>query len=554
MLPKFICFHDRPGDDQTPLVSLSRQDLGIACGLAGMVALLGAWQMVVGVCGVYHDDALYVITAKALALGQGYRLIDLPHAPLQTKYPILYPALLAVIWKIWPSFPGNLLAMQGLSLLAGAGTVALAYLFLVRFGYASRRVALLVGLFCATSVCFLYFSTLTLSEAPYALLSILALWGLEKQRRFPTGQPGRQIALGLLLALPFLTRVIGLALVPAGLAALCLAGRRVRWVSLGAALLVLPWILWMLLGAKWSPNPVNTYYTNYGSWWSAFGWLNLSKLFFINIFYTAASIGKISFGLVDYLLQYGITIIIAVAIGVIAILAILKDIKHKKALGFYLITYLGIICIWPWPPYRFIMPILPFLLAYLFNEFGKFIQKYNFISNRKYLLMLSLIILLVFNLKQLYQIGSMEKALHYPLVSTLEEPVSWSSYQDIFHWVNTHTLAEDTIACGLDSMLYLYTGRRAIRPFMMNPMALFYFQNIPPWTTEKLLHLLASFKPQYLIQTPMPYFSEAKPFVKVINETIQKYPGLLTSVYVGADKRFIIYRLQADLPAPGNSP
>jgi hypothetical protein len=554
MLPKFMQFHDRPGDAQTPLVSLSQQDLGIAFALAGMVALLGAWQMVVGVCGIYHDDAIYVITAKALALGKGYRLIDLPDAPLQTKYPILYPALLAVIWKIWPAFPENLLAMQGLSLLAGAGTVALAYLFLVRFGYASRRMALLAGLFCATSVCFLYFSTLTLSEAPYALLSILALWGLEKQRRFPTDKPGRQIALGLLLALPFLTRVIGLALVPAGLAALYLAGRRVRWVSLGAACLALPWILWMLLGAKWSPNPVNTYYTNYGSWWSSFGWLNLSKLFFINIFFTASSIGKVCFGLVDYLLQYTITIIIAVAIGVIAVLAILNDVKHKKVLGLYLITYLGIICIWPWPPYRFIMPILPFLLAYLFNEFGILLQKYNFISNRKYLLLLSLIILLGFNLKLLYQTGKMARVLHYPLVSILEEPVSWSSYQDIFHWVNRHTLAEDKIACGLDSMLYLYTGRRALRPFMMNPMALFYFQNTPPWTTEKLLHLLASFKPQYLIQTPMPYFGEAKPFVKVINEAIRKYPGLLTTVYVGADQRFIIYRLPTDLPAAANSP
>ena len=32
-----------------------------------MVALLGAWQMVVGVCGVYSDDAIYLIAANALA-------------------------------------------------------------------------------------------------------------------------------------------------------------------------------------------------------------------------------------------------------------------------------------------------------------------------------------------------------------------------------------------------------------------------------------------------------------------------------------------------------
>jgi hypothetical protein len=167
-------------------------------------------------------------------------------------------------------------------------------------------------------------------------------------------------------------------------------------------------------------------------------------------------------------------------------------------------------------------------------------------------LILSLIILLGFNLKLVYQIGRIERATSYPVISSLNETVSWSSYQDIFHWINTHTHPEDTIASGLDSMLYLYTGRRAFRPFMMNPMALFYFQNIPPWTTEKLLHILASFKAQYLVRTPMPFFGEEKPFAKVINETIRRYPGLLKTVYVGEDKRFIIYKFQADFLASGS--
>ena len=100
----------------------------MAIALGGLIILLGAWQMVLGVCGVYHDDGIYVITAKALAQGAGYRLINLPNSPLQTKYPILYPALLAIIWKIWPSFPKNLVAMQGVSLCAGAASVALSYL------------------------------------------------------------------------------------------------------------------------------------------------------------------------------------------------------------------------------------------------------------------------------------------------------------------------------------------------------------------------------------------------------------------------------------------
>ena len=43
--------------------------------------------MVPGVCGVYHDDGVYISTAKALTQANGYRLINLPDSPPETKYP-----------------------------------------------------------------------------------------------------------------------------------------------------------------------------------------------------------------------------------------------------------------------------------------------------------------------------------------------------------------------------------------------------------------------------------------------------------------------------------
>jgi hypothetical protein len=553
MPSKFLRFNYQLTPDQTPIVPCSRQDIWIACGLAGIVILLGAWQMVIGVCGVYHDDAIYVITAKALALGKGYRLIDLPNSPLQTKYPILYPAVLSIIWKIWPSFPENLLAMQGLSLLAGAGTVALSYLYLVRFGYTSRGVTLIAALFCATSAFFLYFSTLTLSETLYALISILALWAIERQMRFPAEKPGSQIALGLLLALPFLTRVIGFVLVPAGLLSLYLAGRRIRWVNLGVAIIMLPWIFWMLVGPQWTQNQVNIYYTNYGSWWSSFGVANSFRLFLINSFYTAAGIATISFGLVNKIVyQIGIGILICSAIGLIAIIGIFRQIRHNRILVYYLVGYMSVILLWPWPPSRFLIPILPFLLAYLFKEISRTFQNYSAITNRKLLITLSLSVLIGINLSLNYQIGKMSRALCYPYPTTLNDPVSWLSYSSIFHWINDHTQPEDVIASGLDTMVYLYTGRFAFRPFAMNPISLFYSRDSRPLTTASLIRILKDYQPKYLIQTPMPGFSEEKPFSEIINETFVKYPGLLKTLYVGKDKRFLIYQIQPHLLAAAN--
>ena len=85
--------------DGPPMTSLRRSDLAVALGLAVVLLALGSWMMVPGVIGVYHDDAIYVTTAKALAQGDGYRLINLPGTPPQTKYPILYPFLLAAVWE-----------------------------------------------------------------------------------------------------------------------------------------------------------------------------------------------------------------------------------------------------------------------------------------------------------------------------------------------------------------------------------------------------------------------------------------------------------------------
>lgn len=546
MPSKFLLANCHPGPPENPIFSLSRQDIWVALGFAVIVLVLGAWQMVVGVCGVFHDDAIYVITGKALAQGYGYRLINLPGAPLQTKYPILYPALLSVIWKLWPSFPGNLLAMQWLSLLAGAGTVALAYLYLVRFGYASRKVALVSGLFCASSAYFLYFSTLTLSETPYSLISIAALWAFERQLRLSEVKPGSQIVLGLLLALPFLTRVIGLVLVPAALLTLYLSGRRIRWVSLGAAFIVLPWILWMLVGPKWAQNQVNTYYTNYVGWWSSFGLLSLTKLFLLNILYMTISFTTISFAILDELVQrFGILFIgPCICIILITLIGIIRGFKARQILPYYLIGYLCVILVWPWPPKRFIIPVLPFLLSFLFKEMGRIAQKYRLLSNRKLLVTICLIILWGGNLTSVYQAGNTSRAMGYPYNSSLKEPIYWSSFEAIFRWIKNNTQPEDILACGFDSMVYVYTGRRAFRPFAMNPLALFYFQDTPPLAMDNLINVLREYQPKYLIQTPMPYFSEEKPFAKLLSEFITKYPGRLQPLYVGNDKRFIIYEFQ----------
>src|SRR5947209_14416847 len=167
---------------------LRRQDALVCLLLAG-VMIAGCGRHVFDPrCGEYHDDAIYLATAKALAEGEGYRLAHLPGAPPQTKYPPLYPALLALLWKLGPAFPANLPLLKGLSLLCGATTLALAYLFLVRFRYTSRRAALAATLLTGTGSLILVFTMVTMAELLFAVLTLIALWRVEMAVLRPSGR------------------------------------------------------------------------------------------------------------------------------------------------------------------------------------------------------------------------------------------------------------------------------------------------------------------------------------------------------------------------------
>ena len=94
--------------------------------------------------GYYHDDSLYFVSGKSLAAGDGYRISSLPGEPFQTKYPPLYSALLAIVWKIDPSFPSNLPIATLLAWLLLPAYLAMVWLFLRQLGFSWRDQCVLV--------------------------------------------------------------------------------------------------------------------------------------------------------------------------------------------------------------------------------------------------------------------------------------------------------------------------------------------------------------------------------------------------------------------------
>ena len=528
---------------------LSCRDVLVALGLTVLVTLAGSFRMVPGVCGLYHDDAIYVSTAKSLAEGHGYRLRGVPEEPLQTKYPILYPALLAVVWDMWPSFPNNLLVMQGISLLAGAATVGLCYLYFVRFGYFSRSEAAAAGVLCATCPSFLYFSTHTMAEMPFALLMVVALWAVDRQLVRPSQSRLAHVGLGIVVALPFLCRTIGAPLIPAALWVLFRSRQRLRWYVFGMTATSLPWILWSVMGRGiWDANPTVGYYTDYLGCWSSTGTQLFWRVVLSNAFAVAHGSAVLCLeGLADAFPQYGgsgTRWAILVIVGVAPWMTLFPQLRDRRILPWAVSTYLLITLVWSWPPFRFLLPILPFIAAYLVTGLAAVVRSIMAPLARRITAVLGLGLVVGFNVNSLIEHRQLAQQTGYPRLKVTHTSADWSSYEKVFSWIRQNCEDDDVLACGLDSMIVLYTDCKAVRPYVYRPDRLFYGDSSDPFVSvDELTANLKRHRARYLVQLPMPGFAEEKLIEEVIDELYHRHAGWLVSVYQGEDPRFVIFAL-----------
>lgn len=526
---------------------LCRQDAALAVVLAIAVLSCGWLRLPGQVCGAYHDDAIYVTTAKALAEGRGYRLINLPGSPPQTKYPILYPSLLATIWKVWPDFPANLLAMQLVTLSCGAAAIAIGYLYLVRFAYTDRWAAFAAGLALSTAPTVLFFATQTMSEMPFALLLVLALWQIDKSLIHPPEGGWRGTLLGVLMALPFLCRTIGIALIPISLWLLWRNGRPWKWTCLGAAMTVSPLLMLRLLGRVcWSEDPIAGYYTDYFGAWVASGLPVLGTIFVQN---SLACLLTTPFFALDgagqMLEQTNCSLpgTLILGLGLLPVVSVVSN-RGGQALPSCLAVYLTIVCAWPFPPYRFLVPVAIFLLALMLHAVRILTNQW---LARPYLIRAATVVMTVIvscNLVALEKHYRVTQQTRFAFIKLPERPVAFADYHQLFAWLSEHSRDNDIIACGLDTMVFLYTGRQAFRPFIHRPATLYYgADGQKTVTVTELERTLKRQGANYLVRTPLPGFEEEASFLQTVDQLHHKDPIRVRKVFVAADERFCIFRL-----------
>lgn len=350
----------------------------VAAALFGVVALRGPSTF-----GQYEDDGVYFVTARALAEGRGYRHLELPSEPYQTKYPILYPALLSLVWRAAPSFPGNVVVAQWLNVALNAASAVLAYRLLRRAWDMPRAIAAGSATLAAANPMTLAMVATTMSEPLFTLLTLAAL---ERMTAWTSAgrdaSPGRTLwagaAAGVLAAGAALTRSIGVTLLPA-LVVGAVASRRWRSGAVGATVLLVAvganagWKSWAA-----SHNRVDAraaafrYDLDYGTWYAQ----ALPALPRV-LFHNAASL--------SFFLFYGIIGPPAAWVGaamqagplrgiglytLMALMLVLTSVgasvlmrRRAWPVHAFLLAYLLFVWAWPFDPSRFLVPILPLLIA-----------------------------------------------------------------------------------------------------------------------------------------------------------------------------------------------
>ncbi len=326
------------------------------------------------------DNARYIVLSRAVAAGEGLRLVAMPGAPYFVKTPPLWPIVLA---PLSAAAPAGFWIMKLVAVACLAAALAVAHrLIRQAHGTAVARGAVVLTL--ASPWTYAYAHDVR-PEMLYLLLSLgaLAVGAGGDGRAGGRSEVGRGALAGALAAGAYLTRSAGLVLLPALVIGLWLAGRRRRALAAGitAVALALPWHA----------------YAEHARAASGSGSSYLSDLLILDVDDPGAARATTA-GAVAVRIWDGVPATLAAAgevvayvpaklwlrrggptwpvalLGLAALLAyaaaVAADARRRRgtpglALPFYELAFWALVLVWPYTGPKFIVPVVPLLWARL---------------------------------------------------------------------------------------------------------------------------------------------------------------------------------------------
>ncbi|MEN8143628.1 MAG: hypothetical protein ABFS14_01635 [Gemmatimonadota bacterium] len=483
--------------------------------------------------GLYHDDGVYLVTARALAEGNGYSITSLPEAVPQIKYPPMFPALLSVGWRLSPDFPANLPLLRLVPLLAALLWMTAVYRW-VRGAERGPVTAGAVVVLALASPWVLFVSTSILSETLFAVL----VWGtfLAVRRIEAGGRGAGPLAAAIALtAAAIYTRSLGLVLPLAVLIQLFRVWRpgALRY-GLAVAALAIPWFVWSATQHAAVPDWAGYYFSStYGNWnvLTNFSLAEKFRILGYNAFYFLSSPGA----LVGYAGRPSLVLAL-VAAGLIG-LGFWRSVRSGVRIEhLFAALYLGVLWLWPWPPARFLVVLYPLILLWGWDGIRAALGlPANTLLWRKLVAVGAAAAITAASVGTLINIRALlaDRDNLFPAARCIE---NWSDSEALHAWLRQNTPADAILLGNLDPALHLYTGRRAARAFSANPVTLYY--NFDPGReplgpSSELVSIMESSRATYLILRPASCFQQMEFLDRQVQDLEDSRPGLLKPVFSG---------------------
>jgi hypothetical protein len=488
--------------------------------------------------GHLHDDSIYWVSAKSLAEGHGYRIISLPSEPFQTKYPPLWPLMLAAIWKVNPRFPENLPLAMALTWLMLPAFMAVAWRWFQTVGFGLRaRVAMCALIALSPSVVF--FSTSLLSDLAFSVLllaTILAVSGVEKRT-------GRAWAAGFLGTVAYLLKTAALPLLVAGPLWLVLRKRYRAAAAFFFAMLpgIAAWLFWTRGHLRHATDIVSLYYVDYiGYQLYCVGWRDLPLVIWKNLdgmFH--GTTGLLWSRLSDS--PSGMYLSRFLAIGAIVGTVRLARQRGAGPYHWFAAGYAAILLVWHFPPNeRFMLPVFPLLLAGLATETAHLagMMKKSWNRNTANRAVASGLVAGLVTVAGLGVALNM-RALFYEFPDIIEQHRTvLASKLAAFRWVSRNA-APGAFYADDDVVFFLYTGRHAVSlpvfpmPYYREDRAgiLEPFRAMPAFMREQHLDYLLFTATDYYRELPGPERAAARKILTQEPAFERLYRSELCEVY-----------------------
>ena len=215
--------------------------------------------------------------------------------------------------------------------------------------------------------------------------------------------------------------------------------------------------------------------------------------------------------------------------------------------------YLGLVVALPFPPQRYLIPLVPAIYFFLFRGVqAAEIHVSNLMTSQDRKKIWSHLVRATLALVVVVHVGWIAHYLFSKDGATTRAwfgqrfPASWRGFSETFEWIRSHTGDKTILATSYDPMYYLYTGRRAIQPALYKPKTYFYpyGRAIPDVGSPSPIRAeLKSLGVRFLVIHPLSDYGEQDARSKLCEQLIRSYRTRPNLVFTSSDLKHRIYYL-----------